>query len=104
MAGQSIKIPLENFVVETALRDGTPARLRLVQRDDKHLLKSGMEHMSKESHYFRFFASIAKLPEKALRQFTEIDHVDHEAIGALGIGEAPGDVFRQVSAMLVTNR
>ena len=30
MAGQSFKIPLEKFVVETALRDGTPARLRLV--------------------------------------------------------------------------
>ncbi len=91
MADQSSTIPLAQFTVETALRDGTPVRMRPVQPDDKHLLEVGMKHLSEESRYFRFFRPVSALPEKLLCQFTEIDQVNHEAVGALDIGETPGN-------------
>ena len=79
------------FPIQTLLRDGTTVLIRPLQSDDKHLLEIGLEHLSKESRYFRFFSTVSELSEKSLRQFTEIDHVNHEAIGALDISKAPGN-------------
>jgi RimJ/RimL family protein N-acetyltransferase len=91
MADQDSTFPLAKFTIETALRDGTPVRMRPVQPDDKHLLEVGMEHLSKESRHFRFFGPVSVLSEKLLGQFTEIDHVNHEAVGALDIGGTPAN-------------
>ena len=91
MADKSSTILLAKFTVETALRDGTPVLMRPVQPDDKHLLEAGMGHLSKESRYFRFFGPVSVLSEKLLCRFTEIDHVNHEAVGALDISETPGN-------------
>ena len=57
---------------------------------DKHLVEIGPVHLSKESRYFRSFQPISKLSHKMLTEFTEIDHIDHEAIGALGTGPQNG--------------
>lgn len=72
--------------VETELRDGTPVVIRSVRPDDKHLLEIGMEQLSSQDRYFRFFRPMAKLSDKLLHQFTEVDHTNHEAIGALDMG------------------
>lgn len=86
-----------NFPVETALRDGTPVLIRPIQPTDKHFLEVGMEHLSPEARYFRFFRAISKLSPDFLRHFTEIDHVNHEAIGALCINETePMGVARYI--------
>ncbi len=74
--------------IEAELRDGTAVLLRPVQPDDKHLLSVGMEHLSPQSRYFRFFRPLPEIPPNLLRQFTEIDHVNHEAIGALDVSGA----------------
>ena len=78
------------FPINTELRDGTPVRIRQVQADDKHLLEIGLEHLSKQDRYFRFFRPVSKLSDKLLSEFTEIDHFNHEAIGALDISEPSG--------------
>ncbi|MGI9464934.1 MAG: GNAT family N-acetyltransferase [Aestuariivirgaceae bacterium] len=77
------------FPLRTALRDGTPVVVRPVRPDDKHLLEVGMEHLSTQDRYFRFFRPIGKLSDTLLDRFTEIDHFDHEAIGAMDAGKAP---------------
>ncbi len=79
------------FPINLALRDGTPVLIRPVRSDDKPLLEIGMERLSKESRYFRFFRPISTLTPKMLSQYTDIDHVHHEAICALDIGESPAN-------------
>ena len=78
------------FPTEIELRDGSKVLIRPVTPDDKHLIEIGLAHLSKEGRYFRFFRPISKLSDKMLREFTEIDHIDHEAIGALGTGSQNG--------------
>ena len=73
-------------LIETELRDGTPVLIRSIGPDDKQLLKVGMEHLSPQSRYFRFFRPLAEIPSNMLHRFTEVDHVNHEAIGALDVG------------------
>ena len=91
----------ENFPVEVDLRDGSRVLIRPVTPDDKHLIEVGLEHLSKESRYLRFFHPVSKLSRKLLTEFTEIDHIDHEAIGALGTGsnsDMPFGVARYIRA------
>jgi len=75
------------------LSDGTPVTLRLVIPADKPLLEHGMDNFSPESRFHRFLSAKLKLTNADLRYLTEIDGVDHFAIGALnqtgeGIGVA----------------
>ena len=71
--------------MEASLRDGTPVRIRPVEPDDKQLLKVGLDHLSPQSRYFRFFRPVSEIPPYLLEQFTEIDHKNHEALGALDV-------------------
>lgn len=75
------------------LSDGTAVTLRLVIPADKPLLERGMDNFSPESRFNRFLSARLKLTNADLRYLTEIDGVDHFAIGALnqagdGIGVA----------------
>jgi GNAT superfamily N-acetyltransferase len=66
-----------------ALRDGSEIILRRVRPEDKPLLAEGFERLSSDSRYQRFLAPMPELTAAQLRYFTEVDHHDHEAIGAL---------------------
>ena len=75
------------------LKDGTEVILRTVLPADKLLLAHGMDNFSPASRYQRFLGARADLSTTDLRYLTEIDGVDHFAIGALvwpdeGIGVA----------------
>jgi len=75
------------------LKDGTEVTLRLVIPADKLLLTHGMDRFSPESRYHRFLGAKNDFSDSDLRYLTEIDGVDHFAIGALssageGIGVA----------------
>ena len=72
------------------LKDGA-AVLRLVLPSDKDLLVHGMEHLSARSRYYRFFAAKKILSQKDLCYFTEIDGLNHFAIGALRQTEKEDD-------------
>ncbi len=65
------------------LRDGSEALVRPVRPEDKPLFVAGWSHLSDESVYRRFLQSRDGLSVDELAFFTEIDHVDHEAIGAI---------------------
>ena len=74
--------------VTVALRDGSKVVIRQVHREDAPLLAEGFARFSTESRRLRFLTEKARLTEAELRYFTQIDHHDHEAIGA--VDEATG--------------
>ena len=65
------------------LRDGGEVLVRAVQPADKPLFARGWERFSDESRYRRFMGSKGKLTTSELSFFTELDHIDHEALGAI---------------------
>jgi len=77
-----------------SLRDGEQILIRPIGPDDRGELAAGMQRLSAESRYRRFFAPTSELSESQLRYLTEVDHHDHEALVAVepetghGIGVA----------------
>ena len=69
--------------LEVSLLDGTPVLIRPVTPEDKHFFIEGFELLSKQSRYLRFMRPLKVLSERDLKFFTEIDHVNHMAWGAL---------------------
>ena len=65
------------------LRDGREVLIRPVRPEDKPLFARGWERFSEDSRYRRFMGAKRRLTTSDLAFFTELDHVDHEAIGAL---------------------
>jgi GNAT superfamily N-acetyltransferase len=78
--------------VHHVLRDGTRVLLRPVVPDDKERLVLGLERLSPASRYRRFMAAVARIPPRQLAYFTELDYVNHYAVGVLTLDEpgAPG--------------
>jgi GNAT superfamily N-acetyltransferase len=72
------------------LRDGSAVLLRPVQRSDVGLLEEGFARLSMQSRRARFLAAKPALSAAELRYFTDIDHIDHEAIGALSPDDGRG--------------
>ena len=65
------------------LPDGSEVLVRSVRSEDKPLFAAAWESFGDESRYRRFMATKTHLSARELAHFTEIDHVDHEAIAAL---------------------
>jgi RimJ/RimL family protein N-acetyltransferase len=65
------------------LRDGSKVVIRQVRRSDAPLLADGFARLGPESRRLRFLRRKDELTPAELRYFTDIDHHDHEAIGAL---------------------
>jgi GNAT superfamily N-acetyltransferase len=65
------------------LSDGRRVHLRLMRPSDKEMLLEGFERLSPNSRYARFMAPKSKLTESELRYLTEVDGVDHFAMGAI---------------------
>ncbi len=72
----------EAYSEEVVLSDGMRARLRMLRPEDKHLIEDGFLKLSDRARYLRFFAAKERLTEEELRYLTEIDGVNHFAIGA----------------------
>src|SRR5215831_12766875 len=66
-----------------ALRDGSKVLIRQVQPADAPLLADGFARLSPQSRRMRFLARKDQLSAAELRYLTDIDHHDHEALGAL---------------------
>jgi len=65
------------------LRDGSVVLIRQVQSGDAPLLAEGFARLSLESRQLRFLTGKKTLSPAELRYLTELDHHDHEALGAL---------------------
>jgi RimJ/RimL family protein N-acetyltransferase len=67
----------------TVLCDGSEVLIRPVQSADAPLLADGFARLSARSRQMRFLTVKKELSAAELRYFTEIDHHDHEALGAV---------------------
>ena len=72
------------------LRDGSPVLIRPVRGSDAPLLADGFARLSARSRQMRFLTAKQTLSAAELRFFTEVDHYDHEAIGALSPADGRG--------------
>jgi hypothetical protein len=70
-------------VEEVELRDGSRLAVRPVEAGDKPLFREGFERFGPSSRHLRFMGHKKTLPDAELAFLTEVDHHDHEAIGAL---------------------
>jgi GNAT superfamily N-acetyltransferase len=73
--------------LDLTLEDGMRLRLRPVVPEDKARLVAGLERLSAASRYRRFMTAVARLPPRQLAYFTELDYVNHFALGALALDE-----------------
>jgi len=67
----------------TTLRDGSTVLIRQVRAADAPLLADGFARLSARSRQMRFLGPKTTLSAAELRYLTEVDHHDHEALGAL---------------------
>jgi RimJ/RimL family protein N-acetyltransferase len=65
------------------LRDGSAVLIRQVRSTDAPLLADGFGRLSAASRQMRFLGVKKDLSAAELRYFTDVDHHDHEALGAL---------------------
>lgn len=72
------------------LRDGSKVLIRPVRSGDAPLLADGFARLSPQSRWMRFLGTKTSLSAAELRYFTEVDHHDHEAIGALSAADGRG--------------
>jgi RimJ/RimL family protein N-acetyltransferase len=73
-----------------ALRDGSEVLIRQVRASDAPLLADGFARLSARSRQMRFLSPKHALSAAELRFLTEVDHHDHEAIGALSAADGRG--------------
>jgi RimJ/RimL family protein N-acetyltransferase len=72
------------------LRDGSKVLIRQVQPADAPLLADGFARLGDGSRRMRFLARKDQLSAAELRYFTDVDHHDHEALGALDQADGRG--------------
>jgi RimJ/RimL family protein N-acetyltransferase len=68
---------------QVVLRDGAAVLIRPVRSTDAPLLADGFSRLSERSRRMRFLGRKTTLTEADLRYYTDVDHHDHEALGAL---------------------
>src|SRR6201986_1493001 len=72
------------------LRDGSTVLIRQVRGSDAPLLADGFARLSARSRQQRFLSPKSSLSAAELRFLTEVDHYDHEAIGAFSPADRRG--------------
>jgi GNAT superfamily N-acetyltransferase len=96
------------------LRDDAEVIIRPVEPGDKALFAAGFERFGQESRYRRFMGMKKRLSERELAFFSEVDHHEHEALGAIdvvtgeGVGVAryigmPGDPEAAEAALAIVD-
>jgi len=72
------------------LRSGDRVLIRPIRPGDKAGLQEGLDHMTLESRYRRFFSPLRELSGRQLRYLTEVDHCTHEALVAIDLDSGDG--------------
>ena len=71
----------QDLIKRVLLKD-TDVFIRPIQANDTGMEQLFIQHLSKESRYFRFMASLRELTPRKLKYFTEIDYNRHMAFVA----------------------
>ena len=65
------------------LPGGQRLRLRLILADDRHRLLQGLQDLSDTSRHNRFMGAKRTMSDAELHYFTELDQIDHFALGVV---------------------
>ena len=77
-----------DYCANEVLRDGGPILIRAIRPDDKQRLLEHFARLSPRSIYQRFFGFKRSLSDQDLRDFTDLDFVDHVGLAAtIGAGD-----------------
>jgi RimJ/RimL family protein N-acetyltransferase len=71
--------PHDPVELETTLDDGERVLFRPIRSRDKDRLQQGLQKLSPESRYMRFFRHVDHFTDRELRYLTEVDMTDHVA-------------------------
>lgn len=77
----------QHLVRQRVLFDGTHVTIRPIRAEDSGMEQDFVRHLSADSRYFRFMASLRELPSDKLKAFTEIDYDRHMAFVATIVEE-----------------
>jgi GNAT superfamily N-acetyltransferase len=88
-AGQVAEV-LDAAAEVVRLRDGSRVRIRPVVPADRKLFIEGFERFGTESRQARFLSLKKRLTDAELDFLTQVDHADHEAIGAVDVASGAG--------------
>jgi len=80
---RQLRRPARGRARPVRLRDGSAVLIRPVRPADDGLLAEGFARLSDRSRRMRFLGPKGALSAAELRYFTDVDHRDHEALGAL---------------------
>jgi GNAT superfamily N-acetyltransferase len=84
---------------QVRLRDGSEVVIRPVTPDDRRLFVEGFERFGMDSRQSRFLGVKKQLTDRELDFLTQVDHENHEAIGAIDVDTGAGvGVARMVRA------
>jgi len=89
-AGFADSVPHPGGGEMVVLRDGSRVLVGQVRRTDAALLADGFGRLSLRSRWTRFLGPKHELTPAELRHLTDLDHYDHEAIGALSVADQRG--------------
>lgn len=77
-------------VIHTMLADGQPVCLRRITPADGALMRAGIEQMSPQSRYLRFFSGMRTPPDWLVERLLDVDGDQHLAWGAIASGAPAG--------------
>ena len=83
MTAPEMQYPIAEVVVHTRLEDGRKVCLRAVRPSDEPRMRGGIELLSRESRYLRFFSRAPALPDRVITKLVAVDGHRHLAWGAI---------------------
>src|SRR5262249_1697074 len=72
------------------LRDGSRVLVRPIRSTDRSLVADGFARLSARSRRMRFLTAKDYLSPSELTYLTDVDHVNHVALGALSLADGRG--------------
>ena len=90
-----MSIPSPSATPVLSLSDGSIFAVRPVVPEDKSLIALGFDRLSDRSRYLRFLGPMPTLSRRQLAYLSELDHLNHVAIGFLD-GDDPVAIGRWV--------
>ncbi len=74
---------IDQIIVHTRLEDGRRICIRAVRPDDEPRMRGGIEQLSAQSRYLRFFSGAPQLPDRVIAGLVAVDGHRHLAWGAI---------------------
>jgi GNAT superfamily N-acetyltransferase len=92
-----------SLVIETHLKDGTPICLRTIRPSDEERLRIGIQSLSPESRYSRFFSAFRDPPPAMVKRLVAVDGHDHIGWGAIRTDCDPAAAIGAAHAVRLKN-